>query len=300
MTPGAAADILSPVGELLWLNGRIVPASRATVPALDRACQIGFGLFEVTRGYGGRPFRLRRHLDRLRASARRFGLPMPFGRSAEADVRRLLRLNRVDDAYIRLVVTAGGPGIRPSAMIRAIRRPAVPADWYSKGAAIRLSSWVRDERAPLFGHKTLNYLENVLTQEASRARGFADTVFRSTTGRLLEGCASNLFLVIGGALHTPALGHILPGVTRQVVLEIARRLRIPVRERPIPERDLERAEEAFLTNALVEVLPVVRAGRRRIGSGRVGEVTQAVGRAYPETVSAEVGPASPRVRAPRR
>ena len=245
----------------VWINGRIMPADKATVPALDPAVQIGSGLFEVMRAYGGAPFLLDRHLARLRRSARHFGFRVPCSDAAFTNgVRALLRANRLKSAYVRLVLTGGG-----TFMVRAEPLPRVPAAWYRAGARVDFARWRRDPRAPLYGHKTLNYLENVLTREQGFTKGLADLLFLGLDGRVLEGCVTNVFLVKDGKLHTPALEGILPGVTRGEVIRISKSLKIPVEERRVLPRDLERADDVFLTNALIEILPVARVGRRRIG-----------------------------------
>lgn len=264
----------------LWINGRIVAADRATVPALDPAVQIGSGLFEVMRAYGGEPFLLDRHLARMRRSARAFGFRVrPTDSAIVRGVRGLLRANKLREAYVRLVVTGGG-----SFMIRALSLPPMPAAWYRKGAAVEFAPWRRDPRAPLYGHKTLNYLENVLTLARAREKKLADYLFQSVGGHVLEGCVTNVFLVSRGRLQTPALEGILPGVTRGTVIALAKSLKIPVDERPLLARDFERADEVFLTNALVEVLPITRVGVHRIGD--LGPVTVSLGAAYRRLVSA--------------
>ena len=245
----------------VWIDGRIVPSSRALVSALDPAVQYGSGVFEVIRAYDGEAFLLDRHLDRMRRSARAFRFPFHVSDvTLKRGVIGLLRATDQRDASVRLVLTGGG-----TFMILAGPRPRMPAAWYRRGAAVDFAPWRRDIRAPLHGHKTLNYLENVLTRERARAKGLADVLFLSTEGHVLEGTVSNVFLVSRGRLATPALEGILPGVTRNEVIRIAKSLKIPVVERRILPRDLERADEVFLTNALIEVLPVSRVGSRRIG-----------------------------------
>ena len=252
----------------VWIDGRIVPESRATVSALDPAVQYGLGVFEVTRAYDGVPFLLDRHLSRMRKSARHFGLSIRWKDAAiERGARSLLSDVGLKSAAVRLVQTAGG-----SFMITASKLTSIPAQWYRLGAAVGYASWRRDLRAPLYGHKTLNYLENVLTREFARAKGLADVLFLSTEGLVLEGTVTNVFLVSRGRLQTPALHGILPGVTRNEVIRLAKSLRIPVQEKVLTPRDVESADEVFLTNALIEVLPVSRVGSRRIG--RRGALTQ--------------------------
>ena len=265
----------------LWLDGKIVPASKALISASDPAVQSGQGLFEVIRGYYGVPFLLDRHIDRMRKSARHFGFKMRWSDAAiDKGVRELLRVNRIADAYIRIVLTAGG-----SLMILTKKRTPLPAAWYKNGAAVRFAPFRRDPAGPLFGHKTLNYLENILTHEAARKAGYADALIRAIDGRVLEGCVTNVFLVKDGVLRTPALKGVLPGVTRQVVMELAKRQGIKVVEGFVTPRDLERVEEVFLTNALFEILPVTQIETHRIASRRPGPRTHRLLVAYAQRIA---------------
>lgn len=267
----------------VWINGRLLPECHALIPALDPATQNGSGLFDVARGYGGVPFRLDRHLARMRRSARHFGLRLRWSDAAIGRaVHEVLKANRLKDAYIRLVQTGGG-----TFMIRATPPPRLPTAWFRRGAAVAFASWRRDPRGPIFGHKTLNYLENVLTLERARRAGLADVLFLGLDGSVLEGCVTNVFLVKGGRLRTPALEGILPGVTRATVLEIARSEGIRASEGRVVPRDLERADEVFLTNAMIEVLPVSRVGSRKIGPP--GRVTRSLMAGYRQLV-AKVAP----------
>lgn len=247
--------------------------------ALDPAVHIGSGLFEVTRAYGGVPYLLDRHLARMRKSARRFGFRIkPSDAAITRGAAALLRANRLKSAYVRLTLTEGGAFI-----IRAEALPRLPARWYREGAAVDYAQWRRDARAPLFGHKTLNYLENVLTMARARKRGLADLLFLSVEGRLLEGCVTNVFLVKNGRLQTPKLEGILPGVTRDEVIRIAKSMKLRVDERHLTPRDVDRADEVFLTNALIEVLPVSRVGGRSTGAPR--PVTTSLADAYRRRVA---------------
>ena len=251
----------------VWLDGRYRRERQATLPATDPGPLFGHGVFEVTRAYGGVPFRLGDHLARMGRSAKRFRIPFRPPR-LDPVVRELCRRNRVSDAYVRVTLTAGGHLL----VIVRKRRP-LPAAWYRNGARVMIAPWRRDPDAPLAGHKTLSYLDHVLTQREARRRGFADALLVSTRGDLMEGCASNLFLVKSGRIVTPPLGPgILPGVTRKVIMELAR-----VRERRVLPGGLGKADEAFLTNALIEVLPI----------GRPGPVTRRLARAYRQRAIAE-------------
>jgi branched-subunit amino acid aminotransferase/4-amino-4-deoxychorismate lyase len=248
-------------GPWVLLDGELVPARRPAVSALDRALFPGLGLFETTRIYDGRPFRLRQHLRRMRAGARRLGLRCPFDDERLArDVDRLIEANGARGAALRLFVTSGGPGVRPSVIgvLDHLRR--IPASVWSRGAAAEIAPCVRDPRSPLAGVKSLNYLEGRILRAAARRRGAHDAIYLSPDGRLLEGTSCNLFAVIGGQIATPPLMGILPGVTRACVMELLG----AVRERSLRIADLRRASEVFLTSSLVEVLPLSKIGPVRL------------------------------------
>jgi branched-subunit amino acid aminotransferase/4-amino-4-deoxychorismate lyase len=232
----------------VWLDGRFLPESAAKIPATDPAVLHGRGLFETLRAYDGIPFRLADHVARMAASARHFRLPFRPP-DFEPVIRTLCRRNRCPDAAVRLTLTAGG-----RLLVTSRPRKALPAAWYRKGAEVMVAEWRRDPRAPLAGHKTTSYLEHVLAHEEALKRGCADALFVGLRGELLEGCVTNVFLVREGRLVTPRLSPgILPGVTRKVVLGLASAV-----ERIVRLKELWTADEVFLTNALIEILPVVR------------------------------------------
>lgn len=268
--------------EHLSLNGKIVPD--AAIPATDPAVLYGFGVFEVTRAYGGAPFRIRDHMDRMKRSARHFGLRLKYAtRWVDAHIRELCRKNGLDGAYVRVTLTGGG-----NFLIRTRPLEAAPSAWWKSGARILLSESRRDPAGILYGHKTLNYLENVLLRDRARKLGAADTILLGLRNEVLEGCVSNVFLVKRGRLVTPTLeDHILPGVTRKVVLELAAKLGIRVDERTVYAGEFHTAEETFLTNSLLEVVPVTQLGTKRLGS--VGPVTRKLAEAYREQVRRELG-----------
>ena len=233
----------------LWLDGSFLLEEKALVRATDRGFLHGRGLFETLRGYGGIPFRLADHLERMRASAEKFRIPFRAP-PLEPVIRELCLRNRCEEASIRITLSADG-----HLLVTARTHKPVPTAWYEKGAEVMVAPWRRDPRAPLVGHKTLNYWEGILTHEEAAERGCADALYVGLRGELLEGCVTNVFLVVRGKLVTPAGPGILPGVTRKVVMELAK-----VRERRVRLKELWKAEEAFLTNSLVEILPITRPG----------------------------------------
>jgi branched-subunit amino acid aminotransferase/4-amino-4-deoxychorismate lyase len=243
----------------VWLDGAFLPEEKAFIPATDRGFLHGRGIFETIRAYGGIPFRLADHLARMKKTAARFGFPFKTS-GFDPVIRSLCRKNGVDDATVRLTLSAEG-----RLLITARPRRPLPPAWYAKGAKVDIVPWRRDVRALIAGHKVTSYLENILVHDAALKRGRADALFVGLNDELLEGSVSNVFLVVKGALVTPKLTGILPGVTRKVVMELAR-----VKERTVLLEEFREAEEAFLTNALIEVLPV----------GRPGPVTRAIAEGY--------------------
>ncbi|HYB98542.1 MAG TPA: aminotransferase class IV [Candidatus Limnocylindrales bacterium] len=285
---------------ICYLNGRYVPVSRARVSALDRGFLFGEGLFETWRTYRGRPYAIREHLARLSRTARVIGIP--FDADADAFERRAIELARRNDMLerdgaIRLTITRGhGPvalvvqqTTEPTTLM--LFRPLEPdlAQAKRDGVAIhlfRVGSGVSEGARQM---KSINYLPAVIARTQARARGCFEAVYTVDDRTVLEGTTSNLFVVRRGViLTTPVSSGLLPGVTRQKVLRLAARL-AKIREQVVTVDDLEHADEAFLTASTIEVVPVVRAGRRRIGGGRPGELTRALQVAYRRGVARRLG-----------
>lgn len=243
------------------LNGNRIPERRATIPVLDRAVMPGLGLFETLRIYGGRPFALREHLRRMRAGARRLGLRCPFAdRSLARAIDGLIEANRVRSGVLRVLLTSGAPRIRPSVIVMTPRLPRLPRGARRRGVRVSIVPGTRNPDRLLAGIKSLNYLEPRLLRDRARAGGAFEAIYADAKGRLLEGTSSNLFAVIRGHVVTPPEHGILPGITRARIIRLLGRVRL----RPLTRSDLMRAEEVFLTNALIEVLPVRQVGPVRI------------------------------------
>ncbi len=249
------------------LNGRLVDAAEARIDPADRGFLLADGLFETLRAYGGRPFRLPEHLARLAAGAAALELPMPPGAEIAAAVGETLAANGFAEASVRITLTRG-PGPRgllppreakPTLLVAAHSLPASqPAPVSACLAGAR-----RNEHSPLSRLKTLGYLDNVLALREAAAAGFDEAILLNTAGRIAGGSRSNLFLVLDGVVATPPASEgVLPGIARQTVLELARDRGLLVEERALSVSDLQRAEEAFLTNSLIEIAPLATIGTR--------------------------------------
>jgi branched-subunit amino acid aminotransferase/4-amino-4-deoxychorismate lyase len=279
---------------LVWLNGRVVPARRAFVSALDRGLLHGDGVYDTWRTYGGRPFALREHLERLSAGARRLGLPPP-GDPARWDraTRRLVGANRLPDAAVRLTITRGAAGdalwparrTRPTMLLTVRPLPPDLARRQSGGVAAVLLPFPRDAGPPWGGLKLVGHASAILGKRLAARRGAAEGLYVTARGEVTEATTANVFVVERGRLVTPPVdAGILPGVTRSLVLALARRAGLAVREEPLAVPRLRRVDECFLTASSVEIVPVVRLDDRRVAGGRPGAVTRRLQAAYAEYV----------------
>jgi len=266
------------------VNGRVVPLARAVVPVTDGAVTHGDGVFETIRLYGGTPRFLTAHRARLVRGARLLGLACPSRAALTHDINALLRRNLgCGDAVCRVSLSRP-PGADPAARgaaraTRVITLRALPADLSrarSRGISARTVPFDRGG-GPAATVKSLSYLPSLLALRLARAAGAREAILVSPSGEILEGAASNVFVRIGNRFVTPpADGRILPGVVRGLLLDLARARSLPVAEAPVRLRDLSRAREIFVTNAVREIVPVVRLDGRAVGDGKPGRQTRRI------------------------
>ena len=290
---------MSPMGAepVLWVNDGLVPAGRGRLDPRDRGFTLGDGLFETMRAGGGGVPWVDRHLVRLRDGAASIGLPLPWTDGELTDaVVRTLAANGLADGVVRLTVSRGTPARRgllpeddakPFLVVHAEPFAGYPPTLYARGLRAITSQTRRNERSPLAGLKTLNYLDNVLARREAAAHGADEALLRNTRGYLACASAANLFLVHGRTLVTPSIrSGALPGTTRAFVLsELTPRLGLGAVERMVRAGELFAADEAFLTNALIGVLPLTVVDGRPVGSGQPGPVTTELGAALSESWS---------------
>jgi branched-chain amino acid aminotransferase len=280
--------------ELIYINGALVPRAEARVSPLDRGILYGYGLFETMRSYGGHVFSLDRHLARLMHSAGKIGIDAGLDpASLRKAIYETLEANERPDARIRLTVLAGEgerglvlptPGTL-TIIIVAEELVLSPPQAYKEGICAVVVSTRRNSRSQLSGIKSINYLDNLVAQSEASAAGADQAILLNEQGFVAECSTSNVFLVVGGQLLTPSIDSgILPGVTRDLVLELARGLGITARVGEIPLNDLLRADEVFLTNSIIEVMPITTVDGKPVGSGKVGEITEKLMGAYRELV----------------
>ena len=272
----------------VYLDGGFLPAAEAMLPATDAGRLYGRGLFETFRARKGSVFLLDRHLARLREGARTLDIELPEDlERLPAAVRELAERCGLEDARMRLTVTAGPEGGRPSLFIQARAASDYPKEAYERGIRAVVASARRNETSPLARIKSVNYLDNLLAREEARRSGADEALFLNMRGLLAEASTANLFIMHDGELTTPPVSDgALPGITRGAVLDLARGADIAAREASLTLDALRGASEAFLTNAVAGVLPLVSVDGRKVGSGEPGEVTRRLRLLYEEAVAA--------------
>jgi branched-chain amino acid aminotransferase len=260
---------------IYYLNGAFVPSTQAALPLNDLGFVRGYGVFDVLRTYGTSPFELRAHLERLRRSAAQIDLPMPWSlEELEHVVHATLAHNDARDVTIRIVVTGGAsanfitPGERPSLLVMLASVRPYAESYYCDGASLVTVDLARFMPTV----KSLNYISAIMGQKKARAAGAVEALFRTPAGEVVECTTSNLFVVHGAHLFTPE-ADVLPGITRQVVLDLAED-HFAVVKRPIRYVELATAGEVFITSTTKEIMPIVRIDDLTIGNGRPGPSTQ--------------------------
>ncbi len=234
-------------GSLASVDGAVMLASRATIPATDEGLLRGDGVFEVVRLYEGQPFALDEHLRRLERSASNLRLPVDV-EAVRADARRLLAHAGTgpDHELLRIVITRGG------------RRLLFTESLAGTADHIRLATITYSPTRVLDGVKSLSYAANMLATRLAREQGFDEALLVTPHGRVLEAPTSSIFWVTDGSLFTPPLDeHILASITRAVVIEVT-----GATERPCTLDELLRADEAFLASTTREVQPIRAVDQR--------------------------------------
>jgi len=286
------------VGGLVYINGELVPKEEARVSVFDHGFLYGDGLFETMRAYQKKIFRLEQHLQRLFLSLEYLKFPIPFSfDSLKEAIYKTIEANRLEDAYIRLNVTRGegatvpDPSTCKTPNVIIITREYLPYAnaLYQKGYKGKIVSVRPSPHMPTVNMKTLNFLNNIIAKMEAKESGFNEGIMINTEGFVTEGTVSTLFMFKENLLSTPAKEEgLLPGITRQAILEIAEAEALKTKEAKITLKELLEADEAFLTNSLIEIMPLVEIDGHPIGKGVPGPLTQGIMNSYKELVKKEL------------
>lgn len=277
----------------VYLNGRLVDAKDAKISIFDHGLLYGDGVFEGIRSYNRLVFKLHEHIDRLYKSAHAIQLKIPIGKQTMIKaVIDTLKRNKMDDAYIRLVITRGPGdlGLDPrkckkggALFIITDKIMLYPKRFYEKGLHI-VSARVRKNYKEAINPniKSLNYLNNILAKIDAIKKGSPEAIMLTYDGYISECTGDNIFIVKKGALITPPRSISLRGITQLAAIDIARRKKIPFKERNMKLPGVCKADECFLTGTAAEIIPVTKVDGCVIGDGKPGPITRVLLQAFRE------------------
>jgi len=285
------------MSEFVFLNDGLVAAEDAKVSIYDAGLLHGVGLFETMRSYQGVIFRLADHLERMFRSAGELGFIVTQKREEVAgwlDV--LLEANDLRDARLRLTMTRGNlrevsdedPGQSVMFATASAMTP-YPPELYQRGMTVIVSDYKQNPADPTVRHKTLNYFSRLAALQEAQKKQAGEAIWLTTNNHLAEGSISNVFLVKDEQLLTPPLDTpVLPGITRQAVLELAAENEVEYQEEKLTIQDLLGADEVFLTNSIMELMPVCRIERHAVGKEKPGPVYKKLHDLYKQAVEEKV------------
>lgn len=282
------------------IDGNLLDPEEATISVFDRGFLYGDSVFETIRTYGGLPFEIRQHLERLAWSAGRVFIPLPVPLDVlQAEVQAAVEAAQNPESYIRIMVTRGqgAMGLDPSTTEHSVRViivdrlvPPSPKDYVQGIDTITFKTQRFGDATEAAGAKVANYLVAVLAMREARASDASEALITDHTGHIVEGSTSNVFAVRAGELITPPeSAGILPGITRRRVLEAARDLGVTVHYRAFDQASLCDHDEVFVSSSIRELLPVVRVDGRPVGGGVPGPLTQALLNKFRENVARDMG-----------
>jgi branched-chain amino acid aminotransferase len=291
----------------VWLNGSFLPEDDATISIRDTGLLHAAGVFTTLRAYNGKVFRLTHHLARLRNSCEALFIPLQYKDDELATaISELLTRDQLTDARLRLTITRGsakldpvhGLILSPTILLTATNLEPYPSEFYQRGMTVILIDEQKLNPYDLqAGHKTLNYFSRLAALRNANQRAAGEALWFNVHNYLESGSISNIFLVKNNQLLTPptpqvlqvhtlatALPYpksaVLPGITRATVIELAQQANIEVRRTGLTVNDLLDADEVFLTNSIMQIMPVCRIERSAIGNDKPGPITTKLSQLY--------------------
>lgn len=282
------------MAEKVFLNDKLVDIDKACISAADSGFLYGAGLFETMRSYNGVVFSLKDHLDRLFFSAGSLSIENSYDRKYITDaIYKVLKVNNLTDARLRLTLTGGAMAKseeerRATLLITATKLTPYPAEYYKNGVLVVLCPFRQNPSEPIYGHKTTSYFSRMLGLKLAHQKRAAEALWFTVDNRLAEGCISNVFLVKDSALYTPPIvTPVLAGVARKTVCQIALKNSIKLVEKDLRIDDVLSADEMFLTNVIMQIMPISRVEKHTIGNGKVGAKTQKLQKYFNEFIENE-------------
>jgi branched-chain amino acid aminotransferase len=273
----------------VYFNGEIIDETQPAISVSDSGFLYGAGLFETMRAHNGKVFCLNDHLDRLYESAKSLSIVISCSREQiEAGIAEVLEANKLKDARLRLTVSNGPIGLeepKPTMLITTMKYTAYPDEFYKKGISVVLSNYRQSISDPLGGYKTTSYFSRLIALEHARQRHCMESLWFTVDNRLAEGSISNVFVVKDDVLYTPPVDTpVLPGIARKNIGRIAVEQNLKLIEKNMFIHDLLEADEVFITNVIMKVMPVVNIEKHDVKDGKVGKMSKRLMECFDELI----------------
>jgi branched-chain amino acid aminotransferase len=281
------------MAEKVFLNDKIVNVETASVSVTDSGFLYGVGLFETMRSHNGVIFALSDHLDRLFFSINRLSINNPYDAKYLTDaIKQVLRVNKLTDARVRLTLTNGpmaeSQEKQSTLLITAAKFRPYPPEYYKNGAMVVLCPFRQNPNEPTCGHKTTSYFSRMIALNQAHQMRAAEALWFTVDNRLAEGCVSNVFLVKDSVLYTPPIETpILAGVARKAVCQMALKESIKLIEKNLFIDDVLSADEIFMTNVIMQVMPITKVEQHLVGGGQVGPMAKDLKKKFEELIKKE-------------
>ena len=280
--------------EKVFLNNKLVDIDKACISVTDSGFLYGAGLFETMRSHNGVVFALKDHLDRLFASADVLSINNLYDREYITEaITKLLHSNKLTDARLRLTLT-NGPMTeseekrKSTLLITAVKFRSYPPEYYKKGVMVVLCPFKQNPIDPASGRKTTSYFSRMIALNLAHQKRAAEAIWFTLDNRLAEGCISNVFLVKDSVLYTPPINTpVLPGVARKTVCRLALEDSIKLTEKDLSIDDILGADEIFMTNVIMQVMPITKVEKHTVGDGQVGPIAKKLHKSFEELVKKE-------------
>jgi branched-chain amino acid aminotransferase len=280
---------------VIYINNKLVPKSKAVVSVFDHGFLYGDGVYETLRAYKGVVFKIEEHIERLFRSASMINLKIPKTRDEiKIAIYKTIRANRYNEAYIRISISRG-PGTigldpelcsKPTLVIISNTLREYPLQYYQKGVKVAVVNVRRNFKDALNPRiKSLNFLNNILAKIEAKNKGAYEAIMLNYRGYIAEGTITNIFFVKNNVLCTPEIDvGILDGITRRIILDIAKELKIKTKEGKFTRKDIHNAQEVFISNTTMEIMPVSEVDDIKIGA-KIGKITKMLHLVYKKKVS---------------
>ena len=261
--------------DYIYLSGKIIDENEAAILAKDQGLLFGYGLFETLRVYNGIPFMLREHLERLSTSLQIMEIDFPSLHALEAEVNRFIHYIQLYHGVLRITITKG---FKEPVVLMTHRAVGYDVSSYDKGFSLKTSTIKRNASSPLTSLKTLNYMDSLIAKKDAVKAGFDEALFINTDNLVSECSASNIFFIKDKKIYTPSVKcGLLNGIIRELLIkDLAKELDLKVIEGEYPLNALYQAHEIFITNSVIQIMPIVKIDHQIIGNGSPGSITKKI------------------------